>query len=226
MFGDMPDESPYAGFWRRWLAFMLDLVLFGVVTFGLGMADDALFSGEFGFASPVILETEIFREVTERDPETGADIDVTVSREVRQYGWGDTAVWRVIERRWQNRDERGFLSTETDTAREMLSASGRTEGRFDSAGDLILLALFVFYWLGAELSPLRATPGKALLGLTLTDKNGEKPSLVQTVIRNLIKWISLPFWLPFIVIGLTRHKQGLHDMAAGTYVVKRRALAG
>ena len=79
-----------------------------------------------------------------------------------------------------------------------------------------------------EASNFQGTLGKYLLSMKVVDKKGQKIKITQSLIRSLmfmaqvaIPWLNLlTIWL-LLFIGFTNQKQGLHDMAANTYVVSR-----
>jgi len=65
------------------------------------------------------------------------------------------------------------------------------------------------------------TPGKLLFGLRIVRVNGEEMTYGRACLRSLCWIISLLlFSVGFLMIAVTRQKQGLHDMLAGTYVVR------
>ncbi len=68
------------------------------------------------------------------------------------------------------------------------------------------------------------TPGKMLLGLHVEDENGNKPSLKQVLLREVIgKAISaLVLLIGYLWILWDAKKRGWHDHIGGTYVVKRK----
>jgi uncharacterized RDD family membrane protein YckC len=68
------------------------------------------------------------------------------------------------------------------------------------------------------------TPGLRLLGLRVIDGYGESPSLLRAIVRTLGLGVSLAaFGLGVLWIGFSREKQGLHDLVAGTWVVRAGA---
>lgn len=78
------------------------------------------------------------------------------------------------------------------------------------------------YWAVMESSPYQATFGKMLLGLKVTDERGRKISFARATIRYWSKMLSaLLIMAGFLMIGFTPRKEGLHDIIAGTLVVKR-----
>jgi uncharacterized RDD family membrane protein YckC len=77
------------------------------------------------------------------------------------------------------------------------------------------------YYAGMESSARQATIGKSLLGLKVTDLEGNRISIGRALGRYLAKIISAFILLiGFIMVAFTAKKQGLHDMIAGTLVVK------
>src|SRR5579859_1347074 len=72
-----------------------------------------------------------------------------------------------------------------------------------------------------ESSAWQGTPGKKLLGLSITDVSGNRITFLRAIGRNLAKILSeLILFIGFIMIAFTERKRGLHDMLAGTLVVK------
>ena len=79
-------------------------------------------------------------------------------------------------------------------------------------------------WLYAALlesSSYQATLGKMALGLKVTDLEGRRLSFARASGRHFAKILSaLLLCVGFIMVGFTRFKQGLHDMIAGTLVIR------
>lgn len=96
-------------------------------------------------------------------------------------------------------------------------------------GFLPMLAMFwpvgiAVNWLYEALmtsSSRQATLGKMALHLKVTDKDGQRLSFLHATGRHFAKWINnVTMYVGYIIAGLTERKQGLHDMIAGTYVIK------
>ena len=110
-------------------------------------------------------------------------------------------------------------------------------GRFgppDAAfmGPMILGFFFAFaifivvrwlYFAGMESSPRQATFGKAAMSLLVTDLKGQPLSFGHATGRFFAKIISglIPFAIGYIMAGFTEKKQALHDMIAGTLVLRK-----
>jgi uncharacterized RDD family membrane protein YckC len=87
----------------------------------------------------------------------------------------------------------------------------------DFAGLIIGIAYFV----GFESSAFQATPGKMALGLIVVDTDGRRISPMRALGRYFAKILSgVIMLIGYIMIAFTDRKQGLHDMIAGTLVVK------
>ena len=65
------------------------------------------------------------------------------------------------------------------------------------------------------------TPGKLILRLRIVNDKGQAIGWAKSILRNVGKGISsMILGIGFFMIGWTSNKQGLHDMIAGTYVVR------
>jgi uncharacterized RDD family membrane protein YckC len=73
-----------------------------------------------------------------------------------------------------------------------------------------------------ESSAWQATLGKKALGLTVTDLEGRRISFGRATGRYFAKIISsLILFIGYIMAGFTEKKQALHDMIAGTLVLRK-----
>ena len=85
-----------------------------------------------------------------------------------------------------------------------------------------MAAVWLAYYVYAESSSWQATFGKMFLGMKVTDLKGKRISFTRSLGRNLAKILSaLIVYIGYIMIGFTKKKQGLHDMLAGTLVIKK-----
>lgn len=81
--------------------------------------------------------------------------------------------------------------------------------------------LVFFYFLFMEAGPRQGTFGKQILGLRVVDAAGQRISLRTSLIRSLSKILSfLLLFAGFLLVAFTEKKQGLHDLIAGTYVIR------
>jgi uncharacterized RDD family membrane protein YckC len=80
----------------------------------------------------------------------------------------------------------------------------------------------LLYFSICESSSWQGTLGKKALGLAVTDMQGRRISLGHALGRNLAKIISsMTLFIGYIVAGFTAKKQALHDLIAGTLVIKQ-----
>ena len=87
--------------------------------------------------------------------------------------------------------------------------------------NFVFMLVAFFYWPVLESTERKATVGKQLLGIQVTDANGAQLSFVRALLRNLAKILSsLPFGLGFLLAAFTPKKQALHDMITKCLVVR------
>jgi uncharacterized RDD family membrane protein YckC len=141
-------EVKYAGFWKRLLAFVIDLGITFLVFFALAITLPILLGPRLGVPS-------------------GGVILVAVA-----------GVWVVIT--W-------------------------------------------LYWALMESSSKQGTVGKGLLGIVVTDAEGNRMSFRKATARHFGKLASvLPALAGVVMIGFTARKQALHDLITGSLVVMGR----
>lgn len=84
----------------------------------------------------------------------------------------------------------------------------------------VLFALSALWFIGFEASRWQATPGKRLAGLRVTALDGSRPAPWRVALRfvaGLPSWLMLH--LGHALAGWTRDRRALHDLIAGTRVV-------
>lgn len=88
---------------------------------------------------------------------------------------------------------------------------------------LSVIALPIIYFAGAESSRFQATLGKRIFGMKVTNLQGGPISFWRAFGRLCGKFLSaVILYIGFLMVAFTPRKQGLHDMLAGTLVVKAR----
>ena len=81
------------------------------------------------------------------------------------------------------------------------------------------------YHIIMECSPKQGTYGKQILKIRVTDLLGERVSLGGSIARNLAKTLSvLTLFIGYLMSFFNSKQQCLHDMVAGTLVVKDRLI--
>lgn len=87
---------------------------------------------------------------------------------------------------------------------------------------IVAMAVQILYFTFMESSKTQATIGKLAMGIKVTDLNGNKLDFGKAFVRNLCRLLSnLTFLIGYIIAAFTEKKQALHDIIAGTLVVKK-----
>ncbi|MUG96832.1 RDD family protein [Scytonema sp. UIC 10036] len=98
----------------------------------------------------------------------------------------------------------------------------------DSEMSVVIVSVIgtIVYWLWYALwesSAKQATPGKMIVGIMITDLNSNRISFARATGRFFGKIISaFSLGIGFLIAVFTEKKQALHDIMAGTLVVKKR----
>jgi uncharacterized RDD family membrane protein YckC len=81
------------------------------------------------------------------------------------------------------------------------------------------------YYALMESSPLQATLGKLAVGIKVTDKNGDPISFARASWRYWLKLLSTwTLMIGWLLAAITPQKRALHDVLAGTLVLKSATL--
>lgn len=94
-----------------------------------------------------------------------------------------------------------------------------------NAFGILPLVPLLYHWLTMA-SPLSASPGQAILGLTVRNDDDLAPvTPLQALIFTALLYVTLAVgvWPMLIALFTTRHRT-FHDMLAGTVVVRKEAL--
>jgi uncharacterized RDD family membrane protein YckC len=87
---------------------------------------------------------------------------------------------------------------------------------------MLIVIGHVLYFTWFESSRFQATPGKMVLGIIVTDIQGQRISFLRALGRNAGKILShVILNIGFILAGVTAKKQALHDMLADCLVVMK-----
>ena len=98
----------------------------------------------------------------------------------------------------------------------------------DSIAETVVLGflLWWFYVAGMECSPLQATVGKFVFGLKVTGLHGERLTFERAAGRRFAELLSLLlFFAGYLLAVITRRRQALHDVLAGTVVIDTKPAA-
>ena len=93
--------------------------------------------------------------------------------------------------------------------------------------NLVSLVVTWLYYALMESSSWQGTVGKRVIGIKVTDMNGDRISFARATGRYFAKIVSSIICLiGFIMAAFTERKQGLHDIMAGTLVLHGSATRG
>ncbi|MEB3702599.1 RDD family protein [Candidatus Bealeia paramacronuclearis] len=163
---------PYAGFWRRVLAFLIDMIIFA--------------GGIFLFSIPQLMSQILMHT---------------------RQGMSFVEAWSNVLEEVEYLMSAMFLE-------ESFNPQMFTFGMMWITIFTILISLL-------ESSKWQASPGKKVVGLKVCDINGEQLDFSQSFLRNFNKVFSMIILdLGFILAGLTRRRQALHDLMAHCLVMK------
>lgn len=94
-------------------------------------------------------------------------------------------------------------------------------GMAEIIGWVALTVVPFLYWPVLESSSWQATVGKRLMGLQVTDLEGNRLSFVHALLRAFAKIVSsIPLGIGFLIAAFTARKQALHDIIVKTLVVR------
>lgn len=90
-------------------------------------------------------------------------------------------------------------------------------------GMLVFIILQWLYFAGMESSERQATFGKSVMALRVANYEGQRISFSHATGRFFAKIVSgmVPLAIGYIMAAFTEKKQALHDLIAGTLVLKR-----
>lgn len=84
----------------------------------------------------------------------------------------------------------------------------------------VLGALYILYNTLLETSAWHGSLGKRLLSLKVVDMQDTKTTLLHSLLRNTLKFLSLALlFVGFLMIRFSMKRQGLHDWLSGSVVI-------
>lgn len=95
----------------------------------------------------------------------------------------------------------------------------------DGAFVFIMILPYALSWAyhaGMESSSYQATLGKMAVGLRVVDEDGQRITFLRATGRYWAKMLGMMMcYVGVVMVAFTERKQGLHDLMAGTLVVRR-----
>jgi len=93
--------------------------------------------------------------------------------------------------------------------------------RFSDLSNVISTILSIVYGTVFEGSAMQGTPGKRVLGMAVTNTDGDRIGFGRALGRNLAKLLSgIILLIGYLIQPFTARRQALHDLLAGTLVLR------
>lgn len=155
--------------------------------------------------------------------EVGGDIERTVTRSIVQrdfLGLVKQTYRRVETEEKRRKDGQAGIKAITRTNSETLVDPQRKTEIFRPPLSLSAIAFyFVMVILAEGLLMRGASPGKLMMGLRVSNLQGERPGLVTAAVRNITKVLSVGLAFVGVAMALfSKRRQMLHDQLAHCYV--------
>ena len=211
----------YAPFGRRLLALALDglilAALFAILVVAVnGVAGRPLLAQPWRAAKPISITSETASRTITKE-EGGVVRELVTRRETRLYPDGTLRIYAVLDGRITGTDG---VPVEASTERLIGISAVARHRQLAAAG--LGFALALAYFALFEASALQGSPGKRALGLRVVDVQGRRLRPGRALARQAFKCLDLASsGLTYLIAGFTERRQGLHDILAGTLVVKR-----
>jgi uncharacterized RDD family membrane protein YckC len=157
------------------------------------------------------------------EPEEGAEEDVVLaSRFLRYIAFLVDYMILIVLLAVFNGVVSAFVMVPLANRKEPLPDTAAVTWVFITALGGVLLAFL--YFAAQEASRHQATLGKRLFGMRVVRIDGDDLSLGRAVWRTFVKFFGMTFlYLGWIVALFNADRRALHDFAAGTVVVRRKA---
>jgi len=202
--------SPFAGFWRRFLAFLIDYNIVVISLFPFFVISGFLVPDAVEVTTPFGLFS------TERILEETAQSNGSGSGGIRFVERTYLGKWTYLYKETTEKDGEHTYQNAT-----LVDPKTRKPIDLVSVDDFVWWVLLI-YWSLMEAGKHQATLGKQALGIIVVDEQGQRLCIPQAFGRNVGKLLSaITLLIGFMMAGWTQRKQGLHDMISRSLVIKR-----
>lgn len=212
---DMNQGFKYAGFWNRFFALFIDVIVVSFLVFpfalaiGLWAPNSLLVEVPFDFFTTTERVSET-PEVSEKNSDGSTNIVVTAIEKDIVLG-----IW---ENYYKVHTQKS--NGKTESSRVLIDPETKYEISVTSSSDIELFIIFI-YWIVLEASVWQGSVGKKIMGIQVFTESGSRPTIFQAAARNLLKILSgLTIFIGFMMAGWTNKKQALHDIVSRALVMK------
>ena len=198
------DRSDFAGFWTRFIAFILDVIFVSIIVFPFALVLGIIAPNSILVEVPFDLFTTTTTIFEVSDDKNSIEKDEVLGLLTNYY--------KIVVSEESNGEE--SISRNLIEPIKYLSINKTT------SSDIEFYVIFI-YWIIFEASIWQASIGKKIMGLKVVNKSGGKPNIFQCISRNLLKILSgMIIFVGFMMAGWTNKKQALHDIFHDLLVVK------
>ncbi|AGA29019.1 RDD family protein [Singulisphaera acidiphila] len=158
------------------------------------------------------------------NPYAAPNADFSYHAPVMEKGFEYAGFWRRFAAFFLDSIIVGFANNLVGfTLGFVLALAGVSMTVIQITGFLVGILISIRYYVGMTSSSKQATWGKRAMGIKVVDLNGRRLSFGKAFVREFAKVLSgLLLLIGYIMAAFTERKQGLHDLIAGTLVVKSR----
>lgn len=198
-------RASFAGFWERFIAFIIDVLIVSLIVFPFALAIGLKFPNAILVEVPfdlfttttIVSENETEKSTIEKDDVLG--------------------LWTNFYKVEESEDDFG----DKTTLRTLVDPTSHKSIHKTTSSDIEFYIIFI-YWILLEASIWQGSLGKRIMGLQVVTQDGGKPNVFQCAARNLLKILSgLILFIGFFMAGWTDKKQALHDKIPNLLVIKK-----
>ena len=213
---DDTKKQRYAGFWRRFLAIIIDYIIVSIFVFPFVLLVGIYAPDQIVVSTPFNLFTTERTIDTQKIEQENSDSSTTAI-EIKLVETTCLGKWNYLYK-----EKTEYNAGESDTSRQLIDPETNEELKVTTADDIVMWVIFI-YWILMESSKCQSTFGKMALGIYVTDCKGNRLSIVRALGRNFLKIIScFTMMIGFMMAGWTTKKQALHDKISNCLVVIRK----
>ena len=204
----------YAGFWIRFIAFIIDCIVVSIIVFPFALI--------IGLLSPNIIVVDVpfnlftSSETMSESKSTEDNLDGSSSAVVTQINKENVLgqweyYYKVTTRKNDGKKE---------TNKVLINSVTKLPMDTTTSGDIEFFIIFI-YWILMESSRYQGSVGKKIMSIKVVNMNGGRPTIFESSSRNLLKILSgMTLFIGFMMAGWTSQKQTLHDKISKTLIVE------
>lgn len=200
----------FAGFWLRFVALIIDLLVVTLIVFPFALIIGLIAPKYMLVEVPFGLFTTTTTVSEARDNQPKIEKDEVLGLWTNYYKLKEIVVT----------EGDAEFKGEVTFNRVLIEPEMKNEITKTTSSRIESYVIFL-YWIFLEASIWQASLGKRIMGLKVVNKDGDRPTLLQSANRNLLKVLSgIILFIGFLMAGWTDKKQALHDKIPNMLVIK------